>query len=235
MANIFASQPGKVVALATDSALPAIIRVQGFAPKKAIISQIGYSSKVLAQFMMTLRNHIFVYTIGDDMGDLNITGLTFATMCNQSSRSHGVTEIFGIYDQKKLSKSNLPITVTIGDYSISALLVGIQVSAQSEKAGVVDYALMLKTIPQELNTRYLDWYEEDVEEEEESDEIMTEEAPSEATLEVLSLSRESSLPVSAAISSLLSPENIIADAKNVWNTYQSTGDKIVGYLSKFWE
>jgi hypothetical protein len=159
MARIFAPQVGKVAVIREDYASPAIIRVAGFSPVKGAITGIGYSAKVLAQFMMTLRNHIFVYTIGDDMGDLNISGIAFSSVCGKSG-AHGISEVFSMYESNKLSVNSRPVIVTIGNHSISGMLTNLTVNGRVELTGMMEYQMALKTIPDELNTRYLEWFEE---------------------------------------------------------------------------
>jgi hypothetical protein len=151
--EILTSQPGEVAVINSDQFMPTVIRFQGFRPLRAVITRVGYSQSALANFMATLQNVIYVYTIGDDIGNLSISGYAFSSVCNLAGVSHGISDVFREYDRMKLTKSNSTVVVTIGDKSLIGLLVGITIQSESPEFGLITYSLAIKVIPEETHLR----------------------------------------------------------------------------------
>lgn len=153
MNEILTSQPGEVAVVNSDQFMPTVIRFQGFRPLRAVITRVGYSQSALANFMATLQNVIYVYTIGDDIGNLAVSGYAFSSVCNLAGNSHGISDVFREYDRMKLTNSNSTVVVTIGDKSLIGLLVGITIQSESPEFGLITYTLNIKVIPEETNLR----------------------------------------------------------------------------------
>ena len=153
MDQVLLSQPGRVAVLPEPVALPTVIRVAGFRPARAVITSISYSQDVAAQFLTTLQNVIYVYSVGDNIGTVQVSGVAFSSKCNDVRNAHGISDIFKEYDRLKLLANPRTITITIGDKAFLGLLIGIQVSTGDVQFGLMNYTLTFRILPEETHLR----------------------------------------------------------------------------------
>ena len=146
---IFTTSPGVAVAIAD----PNITTVNfgftnwlGYANENAILQGISITSQGNYQFTCTLRNFIYVYVFGEKVGDIVITGLTFAGNCTAIAFG-GMTSVVAYYNANCISATGMPIGVGLGMDSFSAFLVGCNISMVNPETQVGQFSLVLKSIP----------------------------------------------------------------------------------------
>src|SRR5271165_5385492 len=86
----------------------------------SIITRFTFSQAVNAQFLHTLGNAIYIYTFGDRIGQVTISGLSFANDCNgngiSTSGAHGAVNMIQWYQTNRLSNRGSPVRILIGNY-----------------------------------------------------------------------------------------------------------------------
>lgn len=128
MADIFNSRPGIVQIIEAEQAIPARIRVKGFAPKAILISGIDYVQRTNQQFQYSLDRNVYVYVFGDLMGTLTLSGLAFPEMC---SGDDGIIEILEFYRQNRAAISSATINVAIGNQLIVGFMTELRLRAMT--------------------------------------------------------------------------------------------------------
>lgn len=119
--HVFEGAVGRVVAL-EDPAAQGVMYVTDvttdpirFETQRSIITRVTCSQKVNLQFLHTMGQHVYVYVFGDRMGQIGLSGLSFAGDCDpEQGAEHGVVKMFDWYRSNKASKRPEPVRVNIG-------------------------------------------------------------------------------------------------------------------------
>lgn len=100
------------------------------------------------QFLHTVNNFIYVYSFGDRIGDMTISGLGFANPCGLAAEDIKLCKIFEFYDQNKLSAGK-KLSVTVSDCSVSfnAFLTGMRTEMVDTQNLVGQWSLRLHVVP----------------------------------------------------------------------------------------
>ena len=134
MADLLLSTPGKVAVLSGIGGAPA--RVSMSAGKNdefdgnVIITNIEYRQATKQQFMASLRDVIYVYVFGDQMGSIVLSGVAFSQKCETSqSGGTGLRQVMDYYRNYRLARTNDTVSVTIGNYTIAGFMTELSVQA----------------------------------------------------------------------------------------------------------
>lgn len=117
--TFFNSVPGQIAALADNDGvvgLPVVVDgIQGswFPSFKSILTGVQVGLDTNAQFLHTLSNIIYVYSFGDRISQLQITGLSAIADCNFGALS-GLEQVIGYYQQNRIAVRSTPIQVALG-------------------------------------------------------------------------------------------------------------------------
>ena len=150
MPSVFASNPiGNIVVLPTNqTATFSLIDVDIPTTKSAIMGW-TMGENVNAQFTHTMGDDIYMNVFGNRVGQLSIQGISFNSVdCDQGQ--HGIVEIIQYYRANRVSSSTQPITVTIGGrggITIKGALVSASYTANDPENWMVQYALVIATVP----------------------------------------------------------------------------------------
>ena len=153
MPLILRSLPGKVAVIIEPNAIPALVHVRGFLPIRAIITRLEHGQAANVHLMTTLQNVIYAYTTGDKIGTLTVSGLAFASMCNDNSSRHGIMEAYGFFDDNKISDRNPPVIVTVGSKSIAGLLTSCSIGIENAEYQFAQFSFRFDTLPKASNLR----------------------------------------------------------------------------------
>lgn len=144
---IFSARPGQVAVL-PDKGIPAQIRPQnwgGFASYRAVITQVQISRRCNVQFLHTLRNFIYVYSFGDRVSDLTISGIAFLDSCE--GLLSGLDGVEAFYAANRVSVRGLPLVVAFGSLTVlQAHLVGEQNGIADSQTGLGQFSLQLQSV-----------------------------------------------------------------------------------------
>ena len=118
---------------------------------QALITGVTYSQRTNTQFQQSLDNVIYVYSFGDQMGDLTLTGLAFARACD--GRDNGVSNVQKFYREHRVSQRVSNLEVVFANEVIRGYLVGLSMNTVDPSSGLHQFNLLLKTIPAAFNKR----------------------------------------------------------------------------------
>ena len=142
MAVVFTSQnEGSVIVLSFGRASPATLRIEGLESNNVIITTFVLDQAANAQFRPTLQDSIYVYSFGDRMGQLNISGVAFHKTCKDQSPFSGMKDIIQYYNSKAVSQNVKPVFISFGAFSVRCFLVGYHFSSLDPKLNLVQFEL----------------------------------------------------------------------------------------------
>lgn len=101
------------------------------------------------QFLHTLNEFIYVYSFGDRIGELVLSGIGFVQTC-ASAESAKLSNILQFYKENKLSE-NGKLSVTLGDLpdaTFYAFLTGSRLEMQDPKTMLGQWSLRFNVVPQ---------------------------------------------------------------------------------------
>jgi hypothetical protein len=146
------TNPGRAAVVSSSQAIPGLIGLEGwdgYLTFKSILTGIGVSGQTAAQFSHSLRDHIYVYSFGERVGDLSVQGLAFAGTCEAASmRSTGLDWLIYYYNNFRLSTIGRPVTVVVGALTaLGGFLTGFSAQAQDPETGLTQFTLQFKYPP----------------------------------------------------------------------------------------
>jgi hypothetical protein len=150
---VFQGNPGRLVVL-TDPTVPGFTRsmatptpgitVQG---QRSIITRVAVAQQTNAQFLHTLGSDIYIYVFGDRIGQLVISGLSFAADCDGGGDAHGMELMMQYYTENKLSARRDPVKVMIGRVPVTGFVQGLTTDIVDPSTRIAQYNLTLMMIP----------------------------------------------------------------------------------------
>lgn len=111
-----------------------------------IVTKLDYKQATNTQFQQSLENIIYVYSFGDQMGDLTVSGMAFPRVCGDGN-VNGISELFSFYKSNRVSKEVSALRITFAKEVIRGFLVSMALSTVDPSAGIHTFSLLLKTIP----------------------------------------------------------------------------------------
>ena len=145
MAELLTCRRGVVAVLEGCKGLPAKLMLEGFKPVASIIESLQVDQAVNIQFMTSLKDAVYAYVFGDQMGSITIQGLAFAGVC-QGSNS-GLKDAFDYYKDFRAAKRQEVITITFGPESFSGFLTRMRMQPRDPLAVTVGFELTFNTLP----------------------------------------------------------------------------------------
>lgn len=149
MADLFACQRGKVVVMEGCEGVPGKIILGGFEPLASIITSPTVVQRVNAQFQTSLKDSVYVYVFGDQMGNITIAGVAFASRCQ--SEDSGMEDVFNYYRDNRASQKKEPIEVTFGKQAISGFLMASELSSRDPDLLTLDFRFTISTLPKKAS------------------------------------------------------------------------------------
>jgi len=149
---IFGTAPGTGSRVYTipGASTPAVINVPGLTRSSTLaITSVGFGQDANVQFMQSLRKMIYVYSFGERMGTVEISGVAFYRLCDPVVIGQtGIKAILNYYKDNSVSRRSDPLTVTLGQEKISGFLRSIRSTFQDPARGVIGFTLILSTMPE---------------------------------------------------------------------------------------
>lgn len=145
MAELLACHRGKVVVLEGCKGLPARLILEGFEPVASIIESPEVRQAVNIQFMTSLKDAVYAYVFGDQMGAITLQGTAFAGRCEQTDS--GLKDVFDYYRNYRAAKRKEVITVAFGPESFSGFLTEMRMWPRDPRYVMVNFVLTFSTLP----------------------------------------------------------------------------------------
>tara|TARA_Y100000310_G_C20262895_1_gene614452 strand:- start:38 stop:511 length:474 start_codon:yes stop_codon:yes gene_type:complete len=155
MPTLFNSDPGVWVRIKGTGAGAgtALIDVEGlFKKDNLIVTQFTFSQAARVQYKPTLGGHVYVYPLGDNMGEVRISGLASFKDCKGKS-GDGFQKLAAFYAERKASNiKNIskPIKIVLPgltNYTTSCFLETLSISGVDPENRVFGYELGFKVAP----------------------------------------------------------------------------------------
>lgn len=101
------------------------------------------------QFLHTVNEFIYLYTFGDRIGELVLTGMGFfGDLCPTAQFAGNTCTIIEFYKKNRVAKRPDPVSVSIGDCGIFlAFLTGMRVEISKPESSVAQWVLRFNVLP----------------------------------------------------------------------------------------
>lgn len=150
--RVFISKPGRIAVLRETGILPGSVKLNpGGFTAKTIITGLGVSQGANVQFQHSLKNAIYVYSFGDRMGAVKVSGLGFAEDCRGGGQS-GVEELLRYYAAHRISENGELVEVRIGAQPVRGYLVACDIGIASPELMTYAWNLTIATLPETKET-----------------------------------------------------------------------------------
>ena len=150
MAKLFAGNAG-TVAVIKNTGSPALIKIADFTYSAALVTTIGASYDCNVQIQPSLKNSIYIYSFGDNMGSIQVNGIAFmGRVCEGGAvrrNRDGVADVFEYYQKNRLSKKGAPVSIAIGSTVLSGFLISMSVSTKDVVNRFFTFTLNFAAIP----------------------------------------------------------------------------------------
>jgi hypothetical protein len=149
MSDLLACRRGTVITIEGCEGIPGTLQVDGFEGRAAIIVAPAVRQNVNVQFQTSLKEAVYAYVFGDQMGQITLNGLAFASRCEDDE--NGVKELFEYYDGYRASVRKEVVTVTIADKAFSGFLISMDMSPQQPEHMISSFRLAIASLPDKKN------------------------------------------------------------------------------------
>ncbi len=156
---VFQSARGRVVKLLDPAAMCKIQLIGTITPpisfetQFSIVTRMTLSQQVNLQFLHTIGSGIYVYTFGDRMGQMSLSGLAFSCACpptDSTLSSPGVELIYNWFKDNRASKKQAPIRTTIGKTPIEGFVTAFTSDVVDPASGLVQWGITMATLPEDI-------------------------------------------------------------------------------------
>lgn len=155
--DIFSAQPGSVTAIDSAGLPPLTLFLEGWGGGPAfnsIITGLSIQQQAGVQFVHTLREFIYVYVFGERIGDITVSGLSFARGCTGAAGAlnlqyHGLEWVNAFYLTNRATVRASPLVFVLGLASpFVGFLVGCNLQVNDPERGLGQWTLRFATVPQ---------------------------------------------------------------------------------------
>ena len=158
MSVIFAEANGRVAVL-PEAGLPLSLRLglsnwPGYQEMKSIVTGVGIRSASNRQLLRSFRRMLYIFSFGDQPGELVISGLSFSNMCRngqddlETNPMTGTERVMLWYNRYRLDNSGQPLVINIGaEIAMPVYLVGYNGNISEPATGMSQFSLHFDLIP----------------------------------------------------------------------------------------
>lgn len=114
-----------------------------------IVTGFRLGRQELYQQLRTFANKFFTYSFGEKPGTITVSGVFFYSNGCSSGTADLIATINGAYESFRAWSNPGYQAVAIGGAAFRGMLVGLEVSAEAEDAGIGRFQFTFATIPQE--------------------------------------------------------------------------------------
>ena len=154
--HVFEGTVGRVVAV-DDPAAQGVMYVANviddplsFDVHRSIITRVTCAQQVNLQFLHTMGRLVYVYVFGDRMGQVGLSGLSFAGECPGPAPEHGVMAVYDWYRRNKASRRAEPVRINIGMRdNLDGFVTGFSFDVVDPGTQMVQWNMTLAALPEE--------------------------------------------------------------------------------------
>lgn len=153
MPLVFQTKPGQVVqledpALACTTNFLSVDPAVSFETERSIITRLTVSQQVNVQFLHSLGSLVHIYVFGDRMGQVGLSGLSFACECPDGN-DLGSERMLLWYKRNRASRRQEPVRVTVGSTVIEGFVVGFNEDVVDPSIKLVQWGVQLASLPED--------------------------------------------------------------------------------------
>ena len=156
MAIMFEGPPGRVIRL-NDPATQGkayVVKVSPnitFDAQLSIITGMTLAQQANVQFLHTLGGLVYIYVFGDRIGQLGLSGISFAIPCgsrdDDAGPNHGAGKMLAWYRANRVSTRQTPVTITIGQEVIEGFVTSFTENVIDPSTLLVAWGVNIQTMP----------------------------------------------------------------------------------------
>lgn len=155
---VFQSSKGRVIKLA-DAAAAGRIQLLGkvdpgisYDAQAAIITRLTVSQQVNLQFLHTIGNSIYIYTFGDRIGQMGLSGLAFTDICGdgEAAASPGLELMYKWFKDNRASARQKPARITVGKTPLEGFVTGFNADVVDPASMLVQWGITMATLPEKI-------------------------------------------------------------------------------------
>lgn len=167
MSEILTSRPG-VLAAVNQVGIPGIVKfnIIGTAPapapffsSAAIIQRITGNLQTNTRFTHALDNSVYVYSFGDRIGQVTVSGVALESDCTQANANlespltqggllTGLDQVVLFYKLNRVSLFNRPVIVIVGTVTVlRGYLIGLNFGTQSTESKMTAWTMQVAALP----------------------------------------------------------------------------------------
>jgi hypothetical protein len=121
-----------------------------FDNQRSIITRMTFSQQVNIQFLHTFGALVYVYVFGDRMGQIGLSGLSFACSCPSNDTRHGAELMYLWYKARRASKRPKPLRIMIGKQAIEGFVTGFHEDVVDPSLNLVQWGVNLASLPEDI-------------------------------------------------------------------------------------
>jgi len=148
MASIFMNNNGRLAVL-RKGGLPALVQVENFDDSDQVLvnsMSVGFKSNL--QIQPSLRKQIYVYSFGDQIGQLQLGGVAAADqLCEGGSGEDGIGFLTNFYLQNRASSYGQHVNVTLGSVNFASFLTGLSVRLAGQEVRLLQWTMSFAALP----------------------------------------------------------------------------------------
>jgi hypothetical protein len=153
MPLLFATKPGAVVKLddpvaQCDAQFLGLDPSLTFESERSIVTRLTVAQQVNVQFLHTIGSMIYVYAFGDRMGQVSLSGLSFACAC-PGGADLGAEKMLLWYKKYRASKRSAPVRLTIGKTVLEGFVTGFSEDVVDPSLNLVQWGVQMATLPED--------------------------------------------------------------------------------------
>ena len=153
MTVLFETRPGTFVAIPSSTDVPVPLIFDGWRGAygfKSLVTQMAINRQGNFQFMHSLRDLIYTYVFGERMGQILISGISFADQCPGLTPKSGIEYVLEYYEMNRLGRRPTPVTIQLGTTPAGrfiGFLTGLQVNLQQAETRMATFGLTFAAFP----------------------------------------------------------------------------------------
>lgn len=151
---VFQGTKGRVVKLEDPAAMCQVQLIGKIEPEityeaqSAIVTRLTVAQQVNLQFLHTIGGRIYIYTFGDRIGQMTLSGLAFSCACDHESP--GAELMYSWFKDNRASSRQAPVQITIGQTPIEGFVVGFSADVVDPGTGLVQWGVTMATLPEDI-------------------------------------------------------------------------------------
>ncbi len=121
----------------------------GYDSRKSIVTRVTVAQAANVQFLHTIGAFVYIYVFGDRIGQMTLSGLSFADPCGGGAADGtGLEQMMKWYKQNRVSESGKSLRVQIGKTAVDGFVTTSGFEVVEADTGIGQWNVTLQTLPE---------------------------------------------------------------------------------------